>query len=848
MSKPDIHTGLLDTAWVETQAKVFSRWCSAKLEPRSITVTDIRTDFADGVKLLHLLEVTGGKPVVARWHRTVTGVRARFLALENIQFALNHIQTVLGIKLHGIMPEQIADKNEKMTLGLIWHLIRHFLSAVSFEDGGGGSGQAGKAKTGSHSGVAPLLAWVQKKLSGVAGVNVLDTTKSWSSGAAFCALLGVSRPNLLDLSTIDLLSENKAVQLANLTRAFTIMRELGVKLYLDPEDVIGPLDAPFYVPDEKSIWTQIAELHRFFGSDSVTASQLESGVRDYESSLRAVLEAVDQVLGFVNNTTYARTILGIREQLATVQTIDREDQKTVRDLRARAEGMWSALVSHASVAGLPPPERPAGLEPETVDPKFVALEEALRRRTKELTDELYAAECELLEAFNRRCVTVLRRSGELRTQGEPLTGATPEELNQLRELRDTARQLRQESESLKAPGQELVDLGLSDRIKHTPIGVQHKVGRVKTMIKEKLRQAEGRADDEKRRRVWQYSSQAVPLLQEAEEIDDAVIQSDSSGDLASRLAALEQKHKDITVKREVAKRLLVPLFQDLQQASLEHQVEVPPERIDAAYAALLGRIDDDLNSLREEQEAKSRSQSQIVLRSVDPVIERLRTPRTWVIPRRTKIPCIVEKTQRKKTKTSFFKTKEVRWEENIVVNPLDGIIAFMTRQTGGNLHDAGIVLVTSSPPIRPDERAAAKNVLDLVKDTIFCSAHKRASDDIPNEPNNWICYDFQDLQIIPTQYTIRSCFGGVNGFNPKNWVIETSVDSKKWVQADVREGNTKLNGFNVTRTFNVTGRQQCRYIRLVNIGRNHNGNDALSIASFEIFGYLIDLSVPPAPE
>jgi hypothetical protein len=98
MSKSDIYAGMLDTAWVESQAKVFSRWCSVKLEPRSITVTDVRTEFAYGVKLLHFLEETGGKLTVPRWHRTVAGVRSRFLGLENLQFALSHMQTVFGMK------------------------------------------------------------------------------------------------------------------------------------------------------------------------------------------------------------------------------------------------------------------------------------------------------------------------------------------------------------------------------------------------------------------------------------------------------------------------------------------------------------------------------------------------------------------------------------------------------------------------------------------------------------------------------------------------------------------------------------------------------------------------------
>jgi hypothetical protein len=841
----ETRSGLLDKTWVETQAKVFSRWFSAKLEPRSITVADVRTDLADGVKLLNLLEEVGGQPIAGPWHHTVTGVSARFLALENVRFAITHMQTVLGIKIMGIQPEHITDNNEKMTLGLAWHIIHHFLSKISFEDDGlGQSGRVGEARKSEDSGLAPLLRWVQKKLSKFPGVNVVDMAKSWANGVAFCAILAVFRPNLLDPSTLDLQSQDKAVQLANLTRVFDIMRKLGIRLYLDPEDVIGPLDDPSYVPDDKSIWTQIAELHRFFGSDAITASQLLSVGRDSELSIQSVLQALDEAYAAVVDTNYKHSVSGIKKKQAAVEKIDHEDQKAMLEQRAKAEGMLSALVRQATAAGKPPPERPAGLEPETLDAKFAALEEAVRRRTKELAEELYAAEQKLLEDFNHKCVALLWRAGKVRTEGDELTGATPDERKELLALQARSKQLEQESEQLKTPWQRLIDLGLGDRIKHRPVGVQDKVRRVAAGIKAKVRRAEGYAVDEAHQRVERYNAKAIPLLQEAQDIDDAVIQNDTLGDLAMQIEALQQKRSDITFKREVAKGVLLALYLDVQQPELAHDVQVTPARVDAAYAATLSRIEDDLVRIQEELDASQRTKSQPALRQVSPVLGQKPTARKWVVPRRTKCPCIIGKAQRSKTTTSGLKTKELQWEVSVVENPLDGIIAFMTKKTGRNLHDAGIVLVTSSPPVRPDERVAAKNVLDLLKDTVFCSVHKKASEDIAKEPNNWICYDFQDLQIIPTHYTIRSCFGGVNGFNLKNWVVETSVDSKKWDEADRRDDNTKLNGFNITRTFKVTGRHQGRYIRLVNIGRNHNGNDALSLSSFEIFGFLIDLSAP----
>jgi hypothetical protein len=41
-------------------------------------------------------------------------------------------------------------------------------------------------------------------------------------------------------------------------------------------------------------------------------------------------------------------------------------------------------------------------------------------------------------------------------------------------------------------------------------------------------------------------------------------------------------------------------------------------------------------------------------------------------------------------------------------------------------------------------------------------------------------------------------------------------------------------------TFTVAGGGECRFIRLVNIGRNHFGTDVLCISAWKIFGSLIE--------
>jgi hypothetical protein len=67
------------------------------------------------------------------------------------------------------------------------------------------------------------------------------------------------------------------------------------------------------------------------------------------------------------------------------------------------------------------------------------------------------------------------------------------------------------------------------------------------------------------------------------------------------------------------------------------------------------------------------------------------------------------------------------------------------------------------------------------------------------------------------------------------------VDGERWREVDHKEDNEQLNGKWFTATFGIAGGRECRFIRLVNIGKDHNnGYDRLSISAWEIFGSLIE--------
>jgi hypothetical protein len=111
----------------------------------------------------------------------------------------------------------------------------------------------------------------------------------------------------------------------------------------------------------------------------------------------------------------------------------------------------------------------------------------------------------------------------------------------------------------------------------------------------------------------------------------------------------------------------------------------------------------------------------------------------------------------------------------------------------------------------------------MASDLFFTSTSHTRDDAIPHERNNWICYDFKRSAIFPTHYAIRTNRMARGGNHLRSWIVETSVDRESWREIDHKEGNSRLNGPNFTQTFKVTGAKQCRFVRLVNIGRNHGG-------------------------
>ena len=164
--------------------------------------------------------------------------------------------------------------------------------------------------------------------------------------------------------------------------------------------------------------------------------------------------------------------------------------------------------------------------------------------------------------------------------------------------------------------------------------------------------------------------------------------------------------------------------------------------------------------------------------------------------------------------------------------PLDGIIAYLTRKFGGNVHNNGRVIVTASSIDRP--HYGPQNAVDLGSDSVFCSKNSWTP--------SWICYDFMGRRVTPKSYSIRSHHLGPGDCHTKSWVLEVSYDGSEgsWKVVDSRENNNDLNDKHVTRNFSLgtPPSEAFRFVRLRQTGKNHWGSDSLAICALELFGAL----------
>jgi hypothetical protein len=152
-----------------------------------------------------------------------------------------------------------------------------------------------------------------------------------------------------------------------------------------------------------------------------------------------------------------------------------------------------------------------------------------------------------------------------------------------------------------------------------------------------------------------------------------------------------------------------------------------------------------------------------------------------------------------------------------------GILAHLTPE-GGNVHQAGIVQITSSG----DRHGSGWKIAG-----VGVSAWHTL-----NKADSWVQFDFKKNVVALSGYSLQSA--EVDFHHPVSWIVEGSNNGTQWTEIN-SQATDVLRGRRREATF-ICAAEVCgmywRFIRLRQVGRDSDGQYFLYLSRIEFYGNL----------
>ncbi|KAJ5665560.1 uncharacterized protein N7477_008008 [Penicillium maclennaniae] len=411
----------VEKQWINVQQKTFTKWLNDKLKARALFIADLVTDLSDGVILIHLLEILGGESL----GRYASKPKLRVQKFENVNKSLDFIKG-RRIQMTNIGAEDIVDGNRKIILGLIWTLILRFTISDINEEGM-------TAKEG-------LLLWCQRKTACYDDVEVRDFSTSWNNGLAFCALLDIHRPDLIDYDSLD-----KSDHRGNMKLAFDLAsNEIGIPDLLDVDDVC---DVPR--PDDRSLMTYIAYwFHAFsqlervenagrrvekFVNNMHGAWDMQSG---YERRMRELLRLIRAQRDEWKNSSFEGTYKDVKEQAHQFSLYKRNEKRQWVAEKSDLAALLGNIKTKLGTYRLRPYEPPAEVSLETCDQEWESLTRDEHQRSQLINETIRDIKNALRRSFADKANDFALTLKTLSLAISGLDGDVEDQLEHVKKLND----------------------------------------------------------------------------------------------------------------------------------------------------------------------------------------------------------------------------------------------------------------------------------------------------------------------------------------------------------------------------------------------------------------------------
>jgi hypothetical protein len=159
-----------------------------------------------------------------------------------------------------------------------------------------------------------------------------------------------------------------------------------------------------------------------------------------------------------------------------------------------------------------------------------------------------------------------------------------------------------------------------------------------------------------------------------------------------------------------------------------------------------------------------------------------------------------------------------------ISDPFRGILARLSNECRGNVHERGVVRITSSG----DGQGHPWQVTDPRWESHWWGC----GSDTP-----WICFDFLEKTVCLSDYSLRAA--EITFDYLRTWVLEGSNTGNDWTTIDQQSANREISAAHAMRSWHVghSGRFY-RYVRLKQTGNNSGGTRNLNLSGIEFFGVL----------
>ena len=374
------------------------------------------------VMLIHLLECLSNETL----GRYAAKPKLRVQRFENANLSLDFIKS-RGIQMTNIGAEDIVDGNRKIILGLIWTLILRFTISDINEEGM-------TAREG-------LLLWCQRKTACYDEVDVRDFSTSWNDGLAFCALLDIHRPDLIDYDALD-----KSDHKGNMQLAFDLAAtEIGIPPLLDVEDVCDVAK-----PDERSLMTYIAYwFHAFSQMEKVenAGRRVEKFVNNmqgawemqsaFERRMRALLKAIKEQGESWQEAEFAGTYVDAKQQLTAFSAYKRGIKRVWVAEKSDLAALLGNIKTKMSTYRLRAYEPPPGLRMEVLERDWAGLMKAEMARGQLINETIRDIKNALRRSFADKANDFALALNAMQLAISGLEGDVEDQLTHVRRLNDS---------------------------------------------------------------------------------------------------------------------------------------------------------------------------------------------------------------------------------------------------------------------------------------------------------------------------------------------------------------------------------------------------------------------------